>query len=103
MGGGEAGDAQGFGAAGCAGEQSDASARDVKFAGEEGDESLVGAAIGGRRGERDFERAIVDAGDGVAPRSGMHTDGEGAAVGAIANCEGGGHGSWWIVDNNAQS
>jgi len=33
------------------------------------------------RGERDLERAVVDAGDGVAPRSGMDADGEGAAVG----------------------
>ena len=47
----EAGDAQRLAAAGGTGEQSDAGARDVKLASEEGDERLVGAAIGGRRGE----------------------------------------------------
>lgn len=99
----EAGDAQRLAAAGCAGEQSDAGAREMEFAGEEGDEGLVGAAIGGRRGEGDFERAIVDAGDGVAPRSGMDANGEGAAVRDVADCERGGHGSWWLVDHNAQS
>ena len=52
----------------------------MKLAGEEGDEGLVGAAIGGRRGERDLECAVVDAVDGVAPRSGMHANGESAAV-----------------------
>ena len=103
LGGGEAGDAEGLAAAGGSREKSDASARDVKFAGEKGDEGLVGSAIGGRRGERDFERAVVDAGDGVAPRTGMDADGEGAAVGAVADCEGSGHWSWWLVDHNAQS
>ena len=99
----ETGDAQGLCAAGGPGEQSDAGARDAELAGEEGDEGLVGAAIGGRRGEGDFERAVMDAGDGVTPRSGMDADGEGAAVGAIADCEGSGHGSCWLVDHNAQS
>jgi hypothetical protein len=103
LGGGEAGDVEGLAAAGGSGEQGDAGAGDVKFAGEEGDERLVGSAIGGRRGEGDLERAVVDAGDGVAPRSGMHADGEGAAVGGVTDCEGSGHGSWWIVDHNAQS
>jgi len=92
LGGGEAGDAQGLGAAGGPGEQSDAGARDAEFAGKEGDEGLVGAAIGGRRGERDLKRAVVDASDGVAPRSGMHAEGKGAAAGDVADCEGGGHG-----------
>ena len=53
--------------------------------------SSIGAAIGGRRGERDLQSAVVDAGDCVAPRSGMHAHGERAAVGAIADCEGRGH------------
>lgn len=87
----EAGDAQRLAAAGGTGEQSDAGARDVEFPGEEGDEGLVGAAIGGRSGQRYLQRAIVDAGDGVAPRPGMHADGKGAAVGDVANCEGSGH------------
>jgi hypothetical protein len=41
----------------------------------------------------------VDAGDGIAPRTGMHAHGEGAAAGAIADCEGSGHG----VTINSQS
>lgn len=87
LGGAEAGDSEGLAAAGGPGEQSDAGARDVQLGGEEGDESLIGTAIGGRRGEGDLERAVVDAGDGVAPRSWMDADREGAAFGAIADCE----------------
>ena len=103
LGGGEACDVEGLAAAGGSGEQGDAGARDAELGGEEGDERLVGSAIGGRRGERNFERAVVDAGDGVTPCSGMHADGEGAAVGDVADCEGSGHWSWWLVDHNAQS
>jgi len=93
LGGGEAGDLEGLAAAGGPGDQRDAGARDAKFSGEEGDERLIGPAIGGRSSERDLECAVVDAGDGVAPRSWMDADGEGAAAGAIADCEGSGHGS----------
>lgn len=93
LGGGEAGDTQGLAAAGGSGEQRDAGARDAELGGEEGDESLVGSAISGRRGERDLERAVVDAGDGVLPRSGMHTNRDGAAVRDVADCEGRGHGT----------
>ena len=99
LGGGEAGDLEGLAAAGGPGDQRDAGARDAKFSGEEGDERLIGPAIGGRSSERDLERAVVDAGDGIAPRTGMHAHGEGAAAGAIADCEGSGHG----VTINSQS
>ena len=57
------------------------------MAGEEGDEGGVGAAVGGWGGEGEIERAVVEAGDGVAPGSGVDADGEGAAVGCVADGE----------------
>jgi len=78
---------QGFAATGGTGDQRDVSAGNAEVVGEEGDECGVGAAVRWWGGEGDFERAIVDAGDGVAAGAGVNADGEGAAVGGGAELE----------------
>ena len=80
FGGGDAGEAEGLGAAGVTGEELDAEAGDVEALGEEGDERGVRAAVGGWGGEGDLEGVGVSAGDGVAFGAGMDADGEDAAA-----------------------
>jgi len=68
----EAFEVQRLGAASRAGYERDMRSGNVESFGEEGDERGVGAAVGGWRGERDFQGAIVRAGDGVASSAGMN-------------------------------
>ena len=62
------------------GEEDDAGVGEVEAVAEEVDEGLVGAAVDWWGGEGDFERVVVDAGDGVFAGSGMDANGECGSV-----------------------
>ena len=48
----------------------------MQVVGEKAEQGFVGAAVGGWGGERDFERAVMGAGDGVAAGAGVDAYGE---------------------------
>ena len=63
-----------------------AGARDFEVLCEKGDESFVGATVGGWGGEGDLYGAIVHAGDGVGTGAGMDADGRGCSRRGFAQC-----------------
>ena len=91
----QADDFEGLGAACRALEQNDVRFGEMEDFREEGDEGGVGVAVHRGGGERDLQGSVVEAGDGVAPSSGMDAQGQGAAFGMGAEV-GGFRGHGWI-------
>lgn len=88
---GEAGDAETLASACCTGEKSNPGARNVKAFCEEGYERVVGSAVCGWCGQRNFDCAVVDPDDDIRPCSGMDADAQNTAVGDVADCYGDHH------------